>query len=116
MSRKLFASAAFAAALFSVRPARATQVEIAVVMWQQDLSVRAEVEQFFGCLVNSSSFGSSWAQQFGLTQVRFRGVYVLSDQAPSTVNLGGNARTIVEAAFAAGTLPMPAAGGTSYLL
>jgi len=116
MSRKLFASAAFAAALFSVRPARATQVEIVVVMWQQDLSVRTEVEQFFGCLVNSSSFGGAWAQQFGLTQVRFRGVYVLGGQAPSTVNLSGNARSMVEAAFQAGTLPSPVPGGTSYLL
>jgi uncharacterized membrane protein YgcG len=116
MSRKLFASIAFAAALFSVRPARATQVEIVVVMWQQDLSVRTEVEQFFGCLVNSSSFGGAWAQQFGLTQVRFRGVYVLGGQAPSTVNLSGNARSMVEAAFQAGTLPSPVPGGTSYLL
>src|SRR5215831_11339093 len=116
MSRKLFASAAFAAALFSVRPARATQVEIVVVMWQQDLSVRTEVEQFFGCLVNSSSFGGAWAQQFGLTQVRFRGVYVLNDQAPSTVTLTRNGRQLVEAAFQAGTLPAPVAGGTSYLL
>jgi uncharacterized membrane protein YgcG len=117
MNRKLLASvfAAFVT-LFGARAAKATEVEIVVVMWQQDLSVKTEVEQFFGCLVNSSSFGTTWAQEFGLTRVSFRGVYVLNSTAPSTISLGGSANQVLEAAFAAGTVPSPSAGGTSYLL
>ena len=117
MQRKLLASvfAAFVT-LLGARAAKATEVEIVVVMWQQDLSVKTEVEQFFGCLVSSSTFGTTWAQEFGLTRVTFRGVYVLNSTAPQTISLGGSANQVLEAAFAAGTVPSPSAGGTSYLL
>ena len=117
MKRKLLASV-FAASvtLLGVRAASATEVEIVAVMWQQDVSVRDQVQQFFGCLVNSSTFGTTWAAEYGLTRVRFRGVYVLNQMAPSSIRLGGNANQIVEAAIMAGTLPQPVPGGTSYLL
>jgi hypothetical protein len=98
------------------RAEAATPVEIVAVMWQQDVAPKDEVNQFFGCLAASSTFGTTWASQFGLSTVTYRGVYVLSDPLPQTVNLGGNVDQLLAAAFDSGKLPAPSPGGTSYLL
>jgi hypothetical protein len=104
------------AATLAAGTARAIQVEIVAVMWQQDLSAKSTVEDFFACLVESSTFGTTWAKWFGLDQVSWRGVYVLSDPCPTSAHLGGNLPTILSAAFDTGNLPKPSTGGTSYLL
>jgi hypothetical protein len=96
--------------------ARATHVEIVAVMWQQDLSAKSTVENFFACLVESSTFGTTWAQQFGLDLVTWKGVSVLTDACPSSAHLAGNLESLLTSAFDTGKLPKPSAGGTSYLL
>jgi MYXO-CTERM domain-containing protein len=96
--------------------ARAAQVEIVAVMWQQDVSVQSKVDDFFKCLTTSSTFGSTWAQQFGLSKVSFKGVYVLPSACPAKAYLNGNLVTVLTDAFDQGLLPTPSAGGTSYLL
>ncbi|HEY8091249.1 MAG TPA: hypothetical protein VIF09_25475 [Polyangiaceae bacterium] len=105
------------AALCASRTASAKDVEIVAVMWQQDLSAKATVEQFFGCLTTSSSFGTTWAQQFGLTSVTFKGVFVLPSACPQTLTLDTTANAVIEDAFGKGLLPAPSPGyKTSYLL
>jgi hypothetical protein len=108
--------AALAAVLLSARVAGATDVEIVAVLWAQDTSPKSEVDDFFRCLTESSTFGSTWAQEFGLSKVTFRGVYTLSDPCPSPAYQAGNLLTTLTGAFDKGTLPKPSAGGTSYLL
>jgi hypothetical protein len=105
------------ATLFASRLARAKDVEIVAVMWQQDLSAKATVEQFFGCLTTSSSFTPTWAPQFGLTSVTFKGVYVVPTACPTTVAFETDVPTLMSAAFASGAVPAPSAGyKTSYIL
>jgi MYXO-CTERM domain-containing protein len=97
------------AALVAAPAAFATPAQIHTVFWKQDTSTQSSVDQLFGCLAKSSTFGSTWSQEFGIDSVTYTGSTVLQDAAPSQAILGGNLGDILNNAFANNTLPPPAA-------
>jgi hypothetical protein len=96
--------------LLAARVALGAPAQIHTVFWQQDTSVRASVDTFFTCLTGSSTFGTTWSQQFGMTSVGYAGSSVLQSAAPSQVTLGGNINQIMSAAFMSGAVPAPQPG------
>jgi MYXO-CTERM domain-containing protein len=96
--------------LLAARVALGAPAQIHTVFWQQDTSVRASVDAFFTCLTESSTFATTWIQEFGINSVTYEGSYVLTSAAPAQVTLGGNLDQLMNAAFASGALPAPQAG------
>lgn len=108
--RRAVASAAAWLVTFAAGGALAAPGRIHAVFWPDDTSTRAQVDAFFECLTASSTYGSTWAAQYGLGPVTYAGSYVLPTDAPSSVTLGGNLDSIIETAFEQGTLPAPETG------
>jgi hypothetical protein len=96
--------------LFTARVALGAPARIHTVFWQQDTSVRADVDAFFTCLTGASTFGTTWSQQFGMTSVSYSGSSVLQSAAPSQVTLGGDLNQLMSTAFMSGAVPAPQAG------
>lgn len=96
--------------LLAARVALGAPAQIHTVFWQQDTSIRSNVDAFFTCLTEASTYGTTWSQQFGINSVTYAGSYVLTSAAPSPVTLGGNLDQLMSAAFASGALPAPQAG------
>ncbi len=96
--------------LLAARVALAAPAQIRTVFWQQDTSVRSDVDAFFTCLTGSSTFGSTWSTEFGINGVTYEGSYVLTAAAPAQVTLGGNLDQLMSDAFMSGALPAPQAG------
>jgi hypothetical protein len=96
--------------LLTARVALGAPARIHTVFWQQDTSVRADVDAFFTCLTGASTFGTTWCQQFGMSSVEYAGSSVLQSAAPSPVTLGGNLNQIASDAFMSGALPAPQSG------
>jgi hypothetical protein len=88
-------------------PATAMPSEVHTVYWQQDTSTRAPLDDMFSCLAKSSSFGTTWASQFGVSPVEYVGSSVLSGPAPAQVTLDGNLTQILTDAFDMGLIPAP---------
>lgn len=110
-NRRLCAVAVLAAAaLYTPNALGATPGELHLVFFQQDTSVQAQMDQMFGCLCSSSTFGSTWCQQFGLSQITYAGSVVLTQQAPDPLVLGGNLDDLMVTAMDNGLVPQPKQG------
>lgn len=96
--------------LLAARVALGAPAQIHTVFWQQDTSVRSDVDAFFTCLTGSSTYGTTWASEFGINGVTYEGSYVLTSAAPAQVTLGGNLDQLMSDAFMSGALPAPQAG------
>ena len=96
--------------LLTARVALGAPARIHTVFWQSDTSIQPDVDAFFTCLTGSSTFGTTWSQQFGMTSVAYAGSSVLASAAPSQVTLGGSLNQLMSAAFMSGAVPAPQAG------
>jgi hypothetical protein len=114
--RILLAAGAAAIVLLAATEASAQPSQMYIVFWQQDLALKPQIEQLFGCLATSSTFGTTWAAQFGVAPVTFAGAYVLQQAPPTDLTLGGNLDQLMANAFAQNLVPPPAPGSiTSYV-
>src|SRR5260221_8239435 len=100
-----------AALLGSVLPATqafATKaIDVYSVYWASDQGKKPEIEQFMGCLTEASTFGGSWAGEWGVGPVRYHGAFVIPQGAPNPLRVGGSLETSINAAIDAGILPKP---------
>lgn len=109
--------AALAAVTYAAESRAATQGELHLVFFQQDTSVKADMDQMFTCLTSSSTFGSTWCAQFGLSGVTYEGSVVLAQQSPDPIILGGNLDALMVAAMDNGLVPRPKQGiANEYLV
>src|SRR5215471_17970211 len=69
------------------------------VFWQADTSLRSGLDAFYACLTEGSSFSPTWASQFGVSSVSYRGSYVLTSTLPATVKLETDLQTVMTGAF-----------------
>jgi MYXO-CTERM domain-containing protein len=100
-------------AVTAARPAQAMPSEVHTVYWKQDTSTQTALDDMFSCLAKSSSFGTTWATQFGVSPVEYVGSSVLTGPAPGEVMLDGNLTTILTDAFDKGLVPAPVPGAAN---
>src|SRR5215831_17291742 len=85
-SRRLRAVVLGASLLTSARISGASApAQAYTVFWQADTSLRSGLDAFYACLTEGSSFSPTWASQFGVASVFYRGSYVLTSALPATV-------------------------------
>ena len=117
-SRLLPAVALGAGLLTSARGSgAAAPAQAYTVFWQADTSLRSGLDDFYACLTEGSSFSPTWAGQFGVSSVSYRGSYVLTSKLPAAVRLETDLRNVMTDAFNKGLVPPPAFGSLSeYIL
>lgn len=97
--------------------AGASTGQLHTIFFQQDTSIQPQMDEMFGCLAASSTFGGAWAQQFGLQNITYEGSIVLTQASPAQLVLGGNLDQLVADAMSAGLVPPPVAGiANEYLV
>src|SRR5215472_15641496 len=100
------------AALCFSRNALATKpVHVYSVYYSVDTSNKPQIETFFGCLTSSSSFGGSWAAEFGIGPVIYEGSTVLSTSPPDPLQMASTLQSEAHKAIQSGALPVP---GSNY--
>jgi hypothetical protein len=95
----------------------ATPGNVYTVYFQQDTTLRGTLDTFFGCLAGSSTFGTTWAQQFSISPVTYSGSIVLQSAAPPSLVLGASLDQLMANAFQQGLVPPPKPGfANEYLV